>query len=449
MARAGWAQIDITPPLGLAMGGRGSRFTPGVAVLDPLVAQALVLEDAGGSRMLWVSMDMIGLSYRATSIMRYELAAITGIPFEAIVINFSHTHSGPMTGYEGYATRNPKPAELQAYESDLIPATARLAGDAIGDLKPVGVTVHRGRSDIGINRRHRDPTGEMAMGPDPAGFYNPDLWVMDINADQGDARCILFSYGCHPVIVYGYAWDSISADYPGACRHELEERLGPHVQAQFMQGLAGNVRPRRLADLAAGTFRPSGPDDAPAVGAQLADDIQDALKGSGDTLKIELEAAAGFSMARRDLARMLPAEHWRALSASDDELEHNLGDYWYERLRSGLPPARALPWGIGLLQLTRKHRIAWLAGEPLAEWLPLLRDWFEDEGMVAFGYCQDGRGYMPTDAVIAEGGYEVIQSNASNTTGPGPLALGIDDTTRRGFFALARQIAGGTPKSRS
>ncbi len=40
MNKAGWAHIDITPPLGLPMGGRGSRFTPGAEVIDPLLAQA-------------------------------------------------------------------------------------------------------------------------------------------------------------------------------------------------------------------------------------------------------------------------------------------------------------------------------------------------------------------------------------------------------------------------
>jgi len=442
MTRAGWAQTEITPPLGLAMGGRGSRFTPGTAILDPLLAQALVLEDAGGNRLLWISMDLLGLSYRATSLMRYELAAVTGIPFDAIVINFSHTHSGPMTGFEGYATVVPKPIELQNYENDVSSAAVRLATDAVSDMKPVSVTAHHGVSDIGINRRRRDQKGKMAMGPDPGAFYNPDLWVLDVHAVDGDDRCVLFSYGCHPVIVFGYAWDSISADYPGACRRELEQRLGPRVQAQFMQGLAGNVRPRRLANLDDGVFRPSGPEDAPAVGAQLADDVEQALKGDEAPLEIEIASAAGFAMAPRDQDRILPIEHWRALPTSDDELERNLGEYWAERMSSGAPPFQAVPWGIGVTQLTRRHRIAWLAGEPLAEWLPLLRKWLDDEGIIAFGYCQDGRGYMPTDSVITEGGYEVIQANTYNTTGPGPFAPGINEITRQGFLSLARQLPG-------
>ena len=130
--------------------------------------------------MLWVSMDMIGMSYHATAEFRYELMAATGIPFDAIVINASHTHSGPMTGFEGYATLQPKPEQMQVYETGLIAKTVLMAHEAIARLAPAKVSVHRGLSDIGINRRRRDPAGQMGMGPDPEGFYNRDLWLLDV-----------------------------------------------------------------------------------------------------------------------------------------------------------------------------------------------------------------------------------------------------------------------------
>ena len=64
------------------------------------------------------------------------------------------------------------------------------------------------------------------MAPNPDGVYNPDLWVLDIRATETDRRCIVVNYGCHPVIVYGFAWDGISADYPGVCRQQLKAQLG-------------------------------------------------------------------------------------------------------------------------------------------------------------------------------------------------------------------------------
>lgn len=441
MNKAGWAEVETTPPLGLPMGGRGPRFSPGASVLDPLIAQVLILEDAGGRRTLWVSMDMIGLSYNTANAFRHELSTVTGIPVEAIILNFSHTHSGPMTGFEGYATETPKPPELQAYEDRLLPETVRMACRAIEQLQPVTVTLHRGRSDIGINRRRRNPDGIMGMGPNPDGAYNPDLWVLDIAADAGDDRCVLFCYGCHPVSVYGFAWDGISADYPGVCRSRLKDQLGQAVHCQFIQGTAGNVRPRALADLDAGRFRKSTPEVPTAIGTQLSDDVLGALNSQGETLALDIAAADGFFQARRDPEQVPSLEHWQSLAGKEDELSRNLGQYWANRLQSGLPSTHSVPWAIGLLRLAPGCTIAWLAGEAVAEWLAHLRRWLDDDQLIAWAYSQDGRGYLPTDELIPEGGYEVVQANSYSKIGPGPFAHGLNESARQGFLSLAQQIA--------
>ena len=440
MNKAGWAHIDITPPLGLPMGGRGSRFTPGAEVIDPLLAQALVVEDDVGRRLLTISVDMIGMSYHATSELRFDLMVATGIPFDAIVINSSHTHSGPMTGFEGYATFKAKPRDLKAYESNVIARTVLLAVGALARLAPAEVRVCSGVSDIGINRRRRDVEGNMGMGPDPDGPYNRDLWVLDVRTGAG--RYVAFSYGCHPVLVYGYAWDGISADWPGACRRRLVEALGPNTQAQFIQGLAGNVRPRQVADLERGIFRkPTTAEDHLAAGSQIGDDVLAALEG-GEQVELDLAAAADFALLPRDADKVLPLEHWQALAEQDDELNRNVGAYWADRLQNGPPPAEVVPWSIGLVRLAREHTIAWMAGEPLAEWLGLLRECLEDENLTAWGYCQDGRCYMPIDAIISQGGYEVIPSNTYNKSGPAPFAVGVDQIARRAFADLAARLDG-------
>jgi neutral ceramidase len=437
--KAGWSEIDSTPPLGLPMGGRGPRFSPGTEVLDPLAAQAVVIEDGKGQRTLWMSIDMIGMAWQTTSGFRQELSAMTGIPFEAIVINFSHTHSGPMSGFEGYATTKPKPPELDAYESDLMTRCIKMAIDAVDQMRDVRVTVHRGSSDIGINRRRQTSDGEMGMGPNPDGHYNSDLWVLSLEAASGDDRCVLFNYGCHPVMVYGFAWDGISADFPGVCRGRLVSELGPNIHAQFIQGFAGNVRPRQLADLENASFRKSIPKDVVATGSQLADDVLSALSLDGAVLSLDLSFASDFAMTPRDSA--LPdLSHWESLAESDEELDRNLGIYWRDRLRSGIPPVQFLPWAVGLIRLAPGHTIAWMANEVLAEWLPLLREWLKEPGLVGWGYCQDGRNYMPTDALIGEGGYEVDRANTYSKNGPGPVAVGINEVTKEVFEKLAARV---------
>ena len=75
-SRAGRAEVEITPPLGLPMGGRGPRFAPGAEVLDPLMAQALILEDGEGNRQLWVSLDLIGLDHGRAAALRQTLGSL-------------------------------------------------------------------------------------------------------------------------------------------------------------------------------------------------------------------------------------------------------------------------------------------------------------------------------------------------------------------------------------
>ncbi len=431
---AGWASVDCTPPLGLPMGGRGTRFTPGAAVLDPLCMQALLLCDVGDKALLLLSIDMIGLSGDMSARFRREIAAHSGLPPSCIVLNFSHTHSGPMSGYEGYATDRPKPAEMISYEEKLLEKACWLARAAQGSQQPARVCWHRGTSHIGINRRARNEQGEMALRPNPNGHYNPDLWVLDVAGADG-RRCIAFSYGCHPVMVYGYAWDGISADFPGVCRRAIQEALGPQVQAQYIQGLAGNVRPRLLANIQQGVFEKGTAESVLQVGRQLAGDVLNALGNGGDELVLDIRVCSTWVMVERD-QQVWPLAHWQELSDSADHMQRELGQYWLSRLREGPPPVRAVPWEIGLLQLAPAHRIAFFSGEVLAEWLPLIRRWLADEQLVAWGYCQDGRGYMPTDALLDEGGYEVLQSNVYNKSGPGPFAKGIDDAVRRALVRL-------------
>ena len=436
--RAGWSQTDITPPLGLPMGGRGPRFAPGVEVLDPLSAQALVLEDDAGRRTLWVSLDLIGVEREMGLTLRWELAALTGVPLERVIVNYAHIHSGPMINFDGYATVVEKPPGLAGYGRELQHRVARAGLEAVAALRPARIALHRGESEVGINRRGRDASGQMTMRPDPAGAHNPDLWVLDVQAADG-RHAVIFNYGCHPVIVYGFAWQALSAGWPGAARRALAGALGADTHCQFIQGLAGNVRPRVLADLEAGHFRKSQPEDVETAGRQMAADVQAALGNTGNALELELAGTDGWFNARRDQTAIPDIDHWRRCAASEDELERNRGRYWLQRLDSGLPPVQCVPWAVGLLRLTRNHTVGWMAGEVLAEWLPLLRQCLPTD-LTMFGYCQYVAGYLPTDALLPEGGYEVASSPGNSKNGPGPLAPGLDAAVQQTVRGLARQL---------
>ena len=438
-ARAGWASVDITPPLGLPMGGRGPRISPGKELLDPLEAKVLWLEDGHGGRQLWVSLDLVGLGARSSAQMRQDLAMQTGVDVEAIVLNFAHVHSGPMANSEKYASGAPKPAGLRAYEAGLVERVVAAAVDAGRALREVRVEAHRGDSHIGVNRRNRGESGEMEMRPNAEGLCNPDLWVLDLVSASG--RAVLYSYGCHPVLVYGFAWNSLSADFVGVSRRHLAQGLEGETHCQFLQGLAGNVRPRIVADFESLTFRPATPEDVVRAGTELAEDVLGALGKTGDELELRLKAAAGRVLLVQDRERIPSREFWRKLSRSEDELDRHLGTYWGERMDRGLPPVEAALFEIGLLSLADGHDIAWMGGEPVAEWQEVLRRSLRDEDLTVWGYCQDVPCYLPTDALLPEGGYEAVKSRFYNRDGPAPFRPGLDAEVSRQFQRLKKRLS--------
>ncbi|MGI8964540.1 MAG: hypothetical protein ACR2H1_00440, partial [Limisphaerales bacterium] len=94
-ATAGWSEIEITPPLGIALGGRGAPSTTAKKILDPLFAQVLFLKDAKGTGFILVSLDLVGMSHKLSEEIRLALAHELGVEWNLILLNWSHTHSGP------------------------------------------------------------------------------------------------------------------------------------------------------------------------------------------------------------------------------------------------------------------------------------------------------------------------------------------------------------------
>src|SRR5499433_773282 len=89
--RAGVSRIDITPPVGHAMGGYGNRTAGATGVHDPLYATVLALE-SGETSLALVTCDLRSfVSTRVGELAQQKFGV------RNTVISVSHTHSGPLT----------------------------------------------------------------------------------------------------------------------------------------------------------------------------------------------------------------------------------------------------------------------------------------------------------------------------------------------------------------
>ena len=439
-ALAGWAEIEITPPLGIALGGRGGPETLAKKVLDPLYAQVLYLKDPKGAGFVLVSFDVVGLPHDLSDRIRTDIVNELGVDWNLVVLNASHTHSGPYMIRSLMAGVGPPPQiELDYFQSleDKIISAARAAAKA---LTPVRTEVFEGTSQVGINRRGKNKQGQRGIVPDPKGPFDEKVWVMKLTPENGRAPAVIFSYACHPVIAYGYAYPGISADFPGVARDALRETLGKDAHPQFVQGFAGNVRPRVVADLEKGRFRSSKPEDLQRAGKDLANAVLTAMKLPGKGLKLDIVGASGRPFLPRDQPppRALYEKMRAEALAKTNRFYVAVSDYWLQRYDTGQGFARGDAWSLGLIRLADSQWVVHSGGEPCVEWRAKISQWLSPLKIVTWGYSQEAKSYLPTESMLPEGGYEVLESNNARASTPAPYAPGIEAAVRE---SLLRQLA--------
>jgi hypothetical protein len=280
----------------------------------------------------------------------------------------------------------------------------------------------------------------MTMLPNANAPFDEKVWVLEITPKDGSASAVVFSYACHPVIAYGFNFSAISADFPGAARNELRKALGDKTHTQFVQGFAGNIRPRLVADLEHNRFRASKPEDLERAGKDMAGAVLGAMKSPGKKLSLNI---AG-TMDRPFLPRATPPppsrefyEQMRTNSlATTNKFRLAVSEYWLKRYDTGEGFAKGDAWSLGLVRLADNQWVVHSGGEPVIEWRVKISEWLRPRNIVTFGYTE-AKSYLPTEVLLPEGGYEVLDSNEARAATPAPFAPGIEKAIRE---SLLRQV---------
>ena len=91
MMKAGFARLDMTPPLGTPLAGYYSQRLA-KDVLDPLSLNAIALSD-GESTAVLITADMLGIRRAYTDEIRALVAERVGIPADHLMICSLHQHT--------------------------------------------------------------------------------------------------------------------------------------------------------------------------------------------------------------------------------------------------------------------------------------------------------------------------------------------------------------------
>ncbi len=421
--RVGVARTDITPQAPIWMAGYASRNHPSEGVLHPLWAKALAIEDQAGSRVVLVTTDLIGLNRAVSEAVGARVKARTGLPRERIVLNSSHTHSGPVVGDVARLAHHMEPqheAVAAAYTKGLEEKLAGLIEAALRNLQPANLTFAEGKATFGMNRRAARGKA-YSISPNPAGPVDHSVPILAVRDEQGQLRAVLFGYACHNTTLAVY---QINGDYAGFAQIAFE-KAHPGVTGLFMIGCGADANPQPRGEVA----------HAEQHGKALATAVDAAL--AGKLSPIEGNLTVKFD--RVDLPLVAPpsAAELRERLKSQNIYQQRLAKMLLERLDRGESIRGSYPYPVQVVRFGDDLAMVALAGEVVVDYALRLRKEFAGRRIWIAGYSNEVFAYIPSERVLAEGGYEAGDS-AVYFGLHGPFRPGLEDR----IIGLVKRLMG-------
>ncbi len=418
--KAGIAKVVITPKESLWMAGYGLRTKPSDGVLHDLWAKALFLEDSLGNNSLLVTLDLLGLPKDFSDDVRDRLKKELDLSRSQIILNCSHTHSGPVLTnalVDIYPLDPGQEEKIDVYSNWLAGQIVELAIRAKESMQSANIYAQNGVVRFQVNRRNNQE-GKISELTELKGPNDYAVPVLKVEDDRGRIIGVVFGYACHPTVLSEYR---LSGDYPGFAQIELERKY-EGATALFFQGAGGdqNPLPRRSVSL------------AKQYGQELASAVERVLEE--DMNKLSPHLLTAYSEISLPLSDPPNKEELRAMTNNASAITKKWSNRMLGKLESGEPFIKNYPYPVQLWQLGNQ-KIVSLGGEVLVGYSNKLKKILGNDIFV-MGYSNDVMAYIPTEKVLQEGGYEGESSQMVYGL-PSTWAPGIEREIIENTVALA------------
>jgi hypothetical protein len=429
--KLGIGKAIITPPLGTPLCGF-VREQGAQGVLDDLEVRVFWLQDgdSAADAVCIVSADLIGFCGDTADILRAAIAETCGVLPDRILLAASHTHSGPQVGTSLITVGDSVPEVAD----EILRLILEAAKQAQSELHPV--TLHGGKGFLkgyAINRRGIE-NGESDLKPNPEGPRDDEVTVLSFrDKSSGNLRAILFHFTCHACVLNGL---NVSADYPGATRRFIENESGERIVAGFLPGCCGNIDP--FCTYIGGEYSRAGlPRDVELFGAALGREVMRVARESSR----ELTPCLAGRMVTLDLPfQRFPSRE--ELEHTRDRQDEEFVSQWnaeYQRTWAvhmlAMPEFHSKPLMLQRIDLARDATLVAMSGEVCVEYGLYIKSLHPDSFMIPMGYSNGLIGYIPTAAMLDEGGYEPVRSGMYYGF-PSPLKPEVEEIVREGIRSI-------------
>lgn len=312
--RAGFAEADITPELGMEVpGGYGKAFAK--RIHDPCKVRVAVFDD-GVKPVALVGLDALVVPRPLVLAARKQIAQRCSIKPDAIMIGASHSHSSGPTGMvlpgefdhaselaRDLAYNKSSCADagyLEKVQAAIIDAVVK----AYETRAEVTVGFGSGREDsVGFNRRIRMKNGLSFSHPGKnnpdsvnfAGPTDPEVGVIGVWDPDGKLTGCVVNFSCHATA--NGPW--ITANWIHYMEKAIQGYYGTDAKVVFLQGACGDVTQVNNLDPAA---NPDGDAWSQFVGGRVGAEALKVLLGMSQTRTADVPLSSTqktWSIARR------------------------------------------------------------------------------------------------------------------------------------------------------
>lgn len=427
--KAGVASVKITPEKPMFMAGYASRKTPSEGVEQDLFAKALALEDAAGTKQVFLTMDLIGIPADLRKAIEVAARERHQIAPENVVMNASHTHCGPefrIGAWRYLEGMEHQVAEATEYGERLRSDLIKVMGEAVAKLAPAKLSYTHARCGVSMNRRLPTRIG-FSNSQYPDGPVDQDVPVFEVLAADGKTMvAVMFGYACHNTTL---SFMKFCGDYAGYAQEELQ-KAHPGAVALFVNGCSGdqNPQPRGKLELA----QHHGKSLALAVEAGLLAPAKRPVQGPITAAFERAELAFATPATKEQLEEQLVSKN----SYEAGHAKRLLAIIAHEgKLETSYPyPVQVIHFGDDIAMVT-------LGGEVVVDYsLRIKKDLGKPVVWVA-GYSNDVMGYIPSLRVLKEGGYEGGGAMIYGSH-PGPWSDKVEDTIMGTVMRLNAELNG-------
>jgi hypothetical protein len=422
--KAGTAKADITPKKPIWMAGYGGRTKPSEGTLHPLWAKALALEDATGNRAVIIGTDTLGMTASIYANLKARLAKEHKLAPAQIMLNASHTHTGPVLRgglYDIYPLNAAHIKRIEEFSARMENEIVRITGEALKNLEPVTLKHGIGITRFGVNRRENKPYSDVPKLIAAQALKGPvdhDVPVLAVYKGL-ELKAVVFGYACHSTTL---GIQKFSGDYSGFTQIALE-KSHPGALALFSAGCGADINPlpRRVVHL------------AERYGLMLAAAVEETLLQKMQTLEPKLTTRI----------KTIPLEYGAlpepAALAAAAKNQTNYRGRWAARmlkLQADEDVPKTYPYPI---QCWRVGDLLWLTmgGEVVVDFSLNFKKQYGPRTWVT-SYCNDVMAYIPTFRVLQEGGYEGQSAMAVYGLPADRWKENVEDLVTEGINQLVR-----------